>query len=166
MRDFQLLTCVFVCHADEIGDCTLSAFTFGVLELTSLFRHIIVHAAVFEEVSLEVPWKLHVSFLSFSDLLSLFWKERKLFWSTDFFKKKNKQELKSLSSFPALSIIHKSRNIFQEEINGYQIQLPSIPFNKLIAALRTAENHLLRRMKVPKFLGSCLQRFHLQRLEC
>lgn len=44
-----LLTCVFLNHVDSVTDPTLSAFSYGVLELTTVFRHIIQMASVYEE---------------------------------------------------------------------------------------------------------------------
>uniref|UniRef100_A0A1I8EQ74 Protein MAK10 homolog n=1 Tax=Wuchereria bancrofti TaxID=6293 RepID=A0A1I8EQ74_WUCBA len=44
-----LLTCVFLNHMDSVTDSVLSAFSYGVLELTTVFRHIIQMASVYEE---------------------------------------------------------------------------------------------------------------------
>ncbi|VDO46026.1 unnamed protein product [Onchocerca flexuosa] len=44
-----LLTCVFLNHMESVTDSALSAFSYGVLELTTVFRHIIQMASVYEE---------------------------------------------------------------------------------------------------------------------
>uniref|UniRef100_A0A915PRJ3 Protein MAK10 homolog n=1 Tax=Setaria digitata TaxID=48799 RepID=A0A915PRJ3_9BILA len=44
-----LLTCVFLNHMESVTDSLLSAFSYGVLELTTVFRHIIQIASVYEE---------------------------------------------------------------------------------------------------------------------
>uniref|UniRef100_A0A158Q7H7 Protein MAK10 homolog n=1 Tax=Elaeophora elaphi TaxID=1147741 RepID=A0A158Q7H7_9BILA len=44
-----LLTCVFLNHMDSVTDSVLSAFSYGILELTTVFRHIIQMASVYEE---------------------------------------------------------------------------------------------------------------------
>uniref|UniRef100_A0A8R1TYM4 Protein MAK10 homolog n=2 Tax=Onchocerca TaxID=6281 RepID=A0A8R1TYM4_ONCVO len=44
-----LMTCVFLNHMESVTDSALSAFSYGVLELTTVFRHIIQMASVYEE---------------------------------------------------------------------------------------------------------------------
>lgn len=44
------MTCVFLNHMDSVTDPVLSAFSYGILELTTVFRHIIQMASVYEEV--------------------------------------------------------------------------------------------------------------------
>ncbi|VDN22162.1 unnamed protein product [Gongylonema pulchrum] len=49
-RLLQLLTCVFLSRANLVTDPLLSSFSYGILELTTLFRHVIQLASVYEEV--------------------------------------------------------------------------------------------------------------------
>ncbi|VDN02379.1 unnamed protein product [Thelazia callipaeda] len=44
-----LLTCVFLNHMDQVKDIVLSAFSYSILHLAAVFRHIIQMASVYEE---------------------------------------------------------------------------------------------------------------------
>uniref|UniRef100_A0A1I7VXJ2 Protein MAK10 homolog n=1 Tax=Loa loa TaxID=7209 RepID=A0A1I7VXJ2_LOALO len=133
-----LLTCVFLNHMDSVTDSVLSAFSYGVLELTTVFRHIIQMASVYEEdpyikiVSPE-PYKLKVvqqPFIS-SKAKSVRCEYLKL----------------TLLIIRNFNSRYHATPAMDEDFNGYAAQFHLLPIPKLTSSLKAAEIDLQRRIK-------------------
>ncbi|KHN75842.1 N-alpha-acetyltransferase 35, NatC auxiliary subunit [Toxocara canis] len=114
-----LLTCVCLHDVQAIRDATLASFCYAILELATIFRHIIQTAAVYEEEDFNGYFSSEIKTLAIGHLLN---------------------SLKTAEN--------ELQRKLREDFNGYfSSEIKTLAIGHLLNSLKTAENELQRKLR-------------------